>query len=124
MHEYTEFYRIEKPAIELFTHLGYAHENAFYDKTGPYSAIGRQNESEVVLVQYLRPALEKLNAEALGAVPEQASDLVEQAMEAIRRDRSDRSLAEANREVYQLLKAGIQLPLPGETKRDENQSIT
>ena len=124
MHEYTEFYRIERPAIELFTELGYAHENAFYDKTGPSSAIGRSNESEVVLVQYLRPALEKLNAETLRAVPEQASDLVKQAIDAVTQDRSGRPLAEANREIYQLLKVGIQLPLPGQHKRDEYQSVT
>ena len=37
-----------------------------------------------------------------------------------RRDRSDRPLAEANREIYRLLKEGIQLSLTSENKRDEN----
>src|SRR5438067_10071409 len=69
MHEYNELNRIEKPAIELFTQLGYAHENAFYDTPGPYSSLGRHSESEVVLVKYLRPALKKINKEILEAMP-------------------------------------------------------
>jgi type I restriction enzyme R subunit len=125
MQDYNELNRIEKPAIDLFRHLGYAHEDAFYDKTGPYSTLGRRSESDVVLVQYLRPALAKLNAETLKSIPEQqASDLIKQAIDAITHDRSDRSLPEANREVYQLLKEGIQLSLTGENKRDEHQHVT
>ncbi|GHO56071.1 type I restriction endonuclease subunit R [Ktedonobacter robiniae] len=124
MYEYNELNRIEKPAIDLFTQLGYTPKNAYYDKAGPYSALGRQHESEVVLVKYLRPALEELNKDILSPIAEQAEDLIGQAIEEIRKDRSDRSLAEANREVYQLLKEGVKIPLAGENKRDETQSIT
>ncbi len=124
MYEYNELNRVEKPAIDLFTQLKYNTENAYYDKTGPYSTLGRQNESDVVLVKYLRPALKRLNKDILAPVAEQANDLIDQAIEEIRKDRSDRSLAEANREVYKLLKEGIQLPLAGENKRDEMQDIT
>jgi type I restriction enzyme, R subunit len=125
MYEYNELNRIEKPAIDLFGKLGYGHENAFYDKAGAYSSeLGRQDESEVVLVKYLRPALEELNKEILAPVAEQADDLIKQAIEEIKKDRSDRSLALANREVYQLLKEGVKIPLAGEDRRDETQSIT
>src|SRR5437762_990603 len=111
MYEYNELNRIEKPAIDLFTQLGYTHVNAFHEKTRPLSALRRRNESDVILDQYLRPALKKLNAQALATVPAQANDLLEQAIAEIRRDRSDRPLAEANREIYRLLKEGIQLSL-------------
>src|SRR5579859_6453170 len=123
MEGYNEYYLIEQPAIELFGQLGYAHENAFSEKIGLNSMLGRPSENDVVLVKYLRPALEKLNAETLRAVPQQAGDLVKQAIDEITRDRSDRSLAEANREVYRLLKEGIQLSLIGENKREEHQSV-
>jgi type I restriction enzyme R subunit len=124
MYEYNELNRIEKPAIELFTELGYAHTNAFYDTTGPDSALGRHSESEVVLDKYLRPALEEINKEILESVPEQASNLIDQAITEIKKDRGDRSLAEANREVYKLLKEGAKIILSAEDKYDEAQSIT
>lgn len=124
MYEYNELNLVEKSAIDLFTKLGYETANAFYDKTGPYSALGRQNESEVVLVKYLRPALKKLNKDILAPLAEQAGDLIEQAIEELRKDRSDRSPAQANREVYLLLKGGVKIPITGEKKRDGTQSVT
>jgi type I restriction enzyme, R subunit len=124
MYEYNELNRIEKPAIDLFAQLGYETQNAYFDKPGPSSTLGRQHESEVVLVKYLRPALKELNKDILAPVAAQADDLIDQAIEEIRRDRGDRPLAEANREVYHLLKEGVKIPLVGENKRDERQSIT
>ncbi len=124
MYEYNELNLIEKPAIELFSQLGYDTENAFYDKAGPSSTLGRQNENEVVLVKYLRPALAEINKDILATVGEQTDDLIDQAIEEIKRDRSDQPLAEANRAVYKLLKEGIKLSLIGEGRRDETQDIT
>lgn len=124
MDEYSELNLIEKSAIDLFDHLGYTHENAFYDKTGPHSFLGRQTESEVVLVKYLRPALERLNKDILSPFPEQADDILDQAIEEIKRDRSDRPLAQANCEIYQLLKQGIEITLPEQNEHGEGQQIT
>lgn len=124
MDEYSELNLIEESAIDLFDHLGYTHENAFYDKTGPHSFLGRQNESEVVLVKYLRPALERLNKETLSSLPEQADEILNQAIEELKRDRSDRPLTQANREVYQLLKHGIEITLPDPNTHDKGQQIT
>ena len=124
MYEYNELNRIEKPAIDLFIDLGYEHKNAMYDQAGPYSQLGRQNESEVILVQYLRPALETINQEVLSKVSEQASSLIDQAIAEIKKDRSDRPLTEANRAVYQLLKEGKKLSIAGEKGLDDNQTIT
>ena len=39
MYEYNELNRVEKPAIDLFHHLGYETENAYYDKVGPHSIL-------------------------------------------------------------------------------------
>ena len=124
MYEYNELNRVEKPAIDLFTQLGYAFVDAYHDKTGPNSTLGRQTESEVVLEKYLRPALARLNKDILETVPEQAGDLIDKAVIEIKQDRSNRSQAEANREVYRLLKEGLKISLTGENKHDETQSIT
>lgn len=124
MYEYSELNLIEKSAIDLFDHFGYTYENALYDKTGPHSFLGRQNESEVILVKYLRPALERLNKETLSSLPEQADEILDQAIEELKRDRSDRPLVQANREVYQLLKHGIEITLPEPNKHDKGQQIT
>ena len=124
MYEYNELNRVEKPAIELFEQLRYTHVNAFYDQAGPHSVLGREHESEVVLLKYLRPKLAELNKQLLAQVAEQAEDLLNRAIEEIKRDRSDRPLAEANRDVYLLLKNGVELALAGEDKRDKGQSIT
>jgi len=123
MYEYNELNRVEKPAIDLFVQLGYSYENGFYDQAGPASILGREHESEVVLVKYLRPALAKLNEQLLAPVAEQADTLIDQAIEEIRKDLSDRPLAEANRAVYKLLKQGIEIPLASEDRRGEQQSI-
>ena len=124
MHEYNELNQIEKPTIDLFTELGYEHINAMYDQPGLYSQLGRQSESEVLLVKYLYPAIAKINQEVLASVPEQSADLITQAIAELQKDRSDRVPAEANREVYNLLKEGVQLPLVNDNQRGTTQTIT
>jgi type I restriction enzyme R subunit len=105
---YSEDTLIEQPAIELFRSLGYTPANCFYEKVGEGATLGRATTAEVVLVPKLRAALKKLN----GGLP---ADGIEQAIEELTKDRSALHSVIANREVYRLLKDGVQVTL-----RDEN----
>src|SRR6266571_3035847 len=100
MHEYSEDILVEKPTIDLFAALGYQTANTFHEKLGKNGTLGREMDNEVVLVRRLRVALQRLNPD----LPHEAIDL---AIEELTRDRSALSPANANREIYQLLKQGI-----------------
>jgi len=91
---YSEDALIARPAIALFAELGCEVVSAFceFDRPGPATAglkpttvgpspLGREARSEVVLVQRLRAALERLNP----GLPEEA---IEQAIAELVRDRS------------------------------------
>jgi type I restriction enzyme R subunit len=110
MNEYTEDALVEKPAIELFKKLGWKTRNCYYETFGPAGDLGRETPSEVVLVQRLRPVLEKLNP---GVGPE----AIQLAIEELTRDRSTLSPANANREIYKLLKEGVNVPV----RRDDGE---
>ncbi|MEW5736353.1 MAG: type I restriction endonuclease subunit R [Thermodesulfobacteriota bacterium] len=102
---YTEDALVEKPAIELFSQLGWETVKAYGEFDHGPSTLGRENRSEVILVSRLRPALERLNKDAPAVA-------IDQAIEELTRDRSRMSMAAANREVYQLLKNGVRVPMP------------
>ena len=90
---------VELPAIELCKALGYKTINAFNEYKG-VNILGRESHSEVVLVPRLRVALRRLNP----ALSKEALDL---AIEELIRPRYLLDLAQANREVYLLLKNGV-----------------
>ncbi len=111
---YGEDSLIEQPTIRLFSKLGWETANCFHEFDLPGgSPLGREAPSEAILVQRLRPALEKLNP----ALPVEALNL---AIEEINRDRSKMSLASANREVYRLLKDGVKVTY----KNDQGEETT
>jgi type I restriction enzyme, R subunit len=103
---YTEDALVEQPTILLFRELGWEAANCFYETFGPNGTLGRETTAEVVLVKRLRTALEKLNP---GLPPE----AIAQAIEELTRDRSVMSPAQANREVYKLLKDGVKVTVQG-----------
>jgi type I restriction enzyme R subunit len=107
MHNYSEDTLVEQPAIALFSQLGYETVNAFHETFGQHGTLGRETSSEVVLVPRLRAALQRLN-------PGVAAEAIEGAIEEITRDRSALSMAQANREVYHLLKDGVKPRVRGE----------
>src|SRR5437660_7464810 len=109
---------VEKPAIDLFRVLGWETKNCFRETFGPKGTLGRDSPSEVVLVSRLRPALERLN-------PDLPADAIDAAIEELMRDRSAMSAAQANREIYQLLKTGIRVGVRGgeEEKTEKAQVI-
>ncbi len=113
MQEYSEDALIEQPAIALFRDsLGWETLNCYNETLGPHGTLGRETRAEVVLVQRLRPALERLN-------PTLPHEAIEMAIEALVRDRSALSPASANREVYRLLKDGVRVSIRGDENGDE-----
>ncbi|MCG2779214.1 MAG: DEAD/DEAH box helicase, partial [Desulfobacterales bacterium] len=106
MTDYSENTLVEQPAIALFEELGWETANCFYEfDQGGGSPLGRETRAEVVLVSRLRPVLEKLNPD----LPAEAFDL---AIEELIRDRSRMSMAQANSEIYRLIKNGIKVKIP------------
>jgi type I restriction enzyme R subunit len=92
---------LEQAAVELFSELGWQTVNA-YSETFPAGILGRENAGEIVLSSRLRAALDRLN-------PGFPREAIEQAVEEIARDRSALSVAQANREVYKLLRGGVKV---------------
>lgn len=102
MQDFTEDKLVEQPTIALFQKLGYSFIYAFDEKLGTNGTLGRESSDQVILLRYLQPALAKLN-------PELPPDALDAAIEELLKDRSALSLAEANKEVYKLLRDGIQV---------------
>jgi type I restriction enzyme R subunit len=113
MASYSESSLIEKPTIKLFIDLGWQTSNCYHEfEQADGSPLGRENKGEVVLVSKLRPVLIKLN-------PGLPAEAIDQAIEEITRDRSAMSLVNANREIYQFLKDGVNVKLPATGKNEE-----
>jgi len=129
MHDYTEDSLVEQPAIELFKELGWETANCYnesFDSTLMRSApsplpsprgrgrirqiyLGRATTAEVVLVSRLRPALERLN-------PDAPKEAINDAIEQLTRDRRAMTPAQANREVYKLIKDGVRVKAQSATR--------
>jgi len=94
---YTEDSFVEQPAIKLFKSLDWQTLNCWGETFGEESSLGRENRGDVILQNRLYPALVKLNPKA----PKLAID---EAILALRRDRSATSAIAANEELYGLFK--------------------
>lgn len=102
--EYTEDQLVEQPTIRLFSELGWDYKNCFDEfKTGK-SDLGRETMSDVVLDTHLKPSLRKLN-------PDLSDDILDLAIEELKKDRSSMSLVTANKEIYKFLKEGVKIVL-------------
>lgn len=100
--EYSEDALVERPAIALFDELGWGTANLYHETFGATGTEGRESEHEVILPRRLRAALAKLNSD----LPEEARDA---AYAELVRDRSRLTPANANRELYLLLKNGVKV---------------
>src|SRR2546427_570754 len=105
LHAYSEDQLVERPAIQLFAELGWKTVSALEEVFGPGGTLGRETKGEVVFVSRLRVALERLN-------PTLPPEAISAALDELTRDRSAMSLAAANREVYELLKEGVNVSVP------------
>ena len=113
MSDYSEDALVEQPAIALFAAMGWETASGFheFDRAGG-SPLGREAKSEVVLEARLRPALERLN-------PDLPADAFDQAIEALVRDRGAMAPVQANRELYLLLKNGVQVRISAPDRESE-----
>jgi type I restriction enzyme R subunit len=107
MSSYSEDALVEQPAIALFSELGWETANCWGERFDENSTLGRETPNEVVLISRLRPALQRLNS----GLPAEAIDL---AIEELVKDRSLMSPAQANREIYRLIKDGVRVFVPSE----------
>lgn len=112
--DYTENSLVEQPAIELFSELGWETATCFYETFGPKGTLGRETPYDVVLEPRLRAALRNLN-------PGIADEAIKFAVEELTKDRGLMSPAQANRDVYRLLKNGVKVLGLGD-KDDEPQT--
>ncbi|MGJ8641453.1 MAG: type I restriction endonuclease [Opitutaceae bacterium] len=112
---YTEDHLVEQPAIELIQDvLKWDYEYCYDEWSSGSSSLGRETRREVVIVNRLRPALEKLN-------PELPAEALDAAIEELSRDRSALGLVEANRETYRLIKNGIKVKV--ENRQEGGQEV-
>jgi type I restriction enzyme R subunit len=106
----------EKPALEVLTNLGWNVLDAFAETDGALPELsGRERLDEVVLVKYLRPALEKLN-------PSAPQEILDETITELQRDRSTLTPVAANQEIYKLLKDGYKTTYQNE--QGEQESVT
>lgn len=98
--QYAEGITVEKPAVDLFSRLGWDHVDAYHETLGVAGTLRRESQKEVFLLRPLRAALERLN-------PTAPPEAMEQAIAAITKDRSALQYARANREVHELLRERV-----------------
>jgi len=91
---------VEEPSMELLAELGWTRVDAFFEVLGAGGTLGRDSQHEVVLSHRVRAALRRLNP---ADVPDGS---IQEAIDAITRDRSVMDRVRANRECYDLLRDG------------------
>ena len=97
-----EYWYVEKPSLELLAQLGWSTVDAYNEELGESGTLGRDSHRDVVLTHRLRVATRSLNPEH---APQSA---IEEAIEALTKDRSAMDPVRANREVRDLVRDGYQ----------------
>src|SRR3989344_886778 len=115
MNEFSEDKLIEQTAIKIFGELWGAENfaNAYSGETD--AEFGRENTGEVVLMNYLKIALVKLH-------PKVSTEALNLAIDEIIKDRSTKSMVNANKEIWKLLIDGVKVET--ENKKGERQIET
>ena len=115
--DFSEDTLVEQPAITLFEELGYESANCWHEKVGTSgSTYGRQTTEEVILTDKLRAAVKKLNGDL-------DSDAIDLAIEELARDRGAMGMAQANREVYKLLKEGVKVSFENDEGEEVDETV-
>jgi type I restriction enzyme R subunit len=108
---------LENAVINLFGKaLGWETINAYDEDLGTSGTLGRETRDEVVLVRYLRSGLQELN-------PNVPNTVIQSAIEEITRSRSTLGLANANQEVYDLLKNGVKVKFKDENDDEQLETV-
>jgi type I restriction enzyme R subunit len=104
--------QIEKAIISVFvTNLGYRHLNCFDVDTTE-----RESETDVVIKPLLKRKLKELN-------PHLSDEIIEEAFKDLCNTRFDKSDTHANREIYDLLKDGVEVNITTATGRTEPERV-
>ncbi len=98
--KFTEDELVEQPAIALFQELGWGHINAYHETHGPDGTLGRDNRSEVFLLQRLRASIDRLN-------PGTSPGTIEDAIQEITKPRTAMHHGRANAEIQTLLRERV-----------------
>ncbi|MCA9902744.1 MAG: type I restriction endonuclease subunit R [Anaerolineae bacterium] len=106
---------LESAVMDLFQSLGYEVINA-YDEISGVNHFGRATLDEVVLLSRLYPVLQRLNP----GVPQ---SVLETAVETLLADRSLSTLANANAQVYALLKNGVKVTFKDNDENDITETV-
>lgn len=101
---YSEDELVEQPAVALLAGMGWETMDCYNEFNQGTSPLGRNNRGEVVLTKRLRAALERLN-------PDASSQAIDAAIEELTRSRAVMNPAEANYEIYTLLKDGVKVTI-------------
>lgn len=100
--------QIEKATIDVFVNnLGYRHINCFVQ-----DGTGREIETDVVIKPILKKKLQALNSHL-------SADIIDEAFNLICQTRFDKSDLMANKEIYNLIKEGVQLSINNTDGRKE-----
>jgi len=102
---YSEQVLVENPAIEVFKSLEYEFLNCYnetFDENPELATLGRKTPMEVVLIPRLKSALFSLNTDL-------PIEVIEQAIEKITMDMSSLNPVVANKEIYSMLRKGIDI---------------
>ncbi|HQZ28070.1 MAG TPA: HsdR family type I site-specific deoxyribonuclease [Verrucomicrobiales bacterium] len=114
---YTEDHLVEQPAIVLLMDdLGWEYANCYDEWASGKSNLSREAKRDVVLVDRLRPALERLN-------PTLSPDAILGAIEELTRDRSSLSPVEANREIDKHLRGGVKVKTPDRERGGQRTDV-
>lgn len=95
-----EYYYVEEPSMQLLGELGWTRVDAWQETFGPGGTLGRDSQHDIILTHRLRAAIRTLNPID---IPDASID---EAVEAVTKDRSVMGRVRANREVYDLLRDG------------------
>ena len=114
---YSEDELIEQPTISLLTEIGWETLNCYseFDQRDG-SPLGRQTRSEVILTARLRLALQRLN-------PDATQDAITEAIEKLTDSRALLDPAEANREIYSLLKDSVSVTVTDPSGEGETVEV-
>lgn len=113
---YSENQLIEQTAISILEDMEWLHHNCTHEfRYGNVSPIGREAKSDVVLTERLRAALVRLN-------PDAPIDAIEAAIEELTQSRAVMNPVEANREIYNLLKDGVNVSITEPNTEEETVS--
>ncbi|MES9520638.1 HsdR family type I site-specific deoxyribonuclease [Streptomyces capoamus] len=107
----TEDALVEQPALRLLRDLGWKIASGFDETLGQWGTLGRDSQSDVVLVHRLRDALCRINLGVPG-------DAIETAIERLIANRSALDRVRANQEIYRLLRDGTKVETEVNGKRE------